>query len=334
MTRNGSGAPRAAQFLVLSISAVGLFAAGSGWLAFYPPVPRDLDGAPDLDLVAREVRIPLAGDSLDGWYLAGRSPRAVIVFHGYGRDHTRAWRYAQFLTRAGYGVLTVDFRSSRARDRKPTTLGHHELADAEATLAWARSRPGLRGARIGVLGESLGASVGLVLAARHPEIAAVVADCPFANARRGVEDSIERWAHLPRSFAALACWSGRMWTGCDPCALDVAAAAESLRSRPLFLIHAKRDDRFSTGQASDLWRAAGAKDELWLLDVGHNEGWQFHRAEYERRVLAFFERTLGAGGPAAERGDGGEPATAHGDGGEPAAAPGGEAGPTAAALQR
>ena len=284
------------RFLVLSISAVALFAAGSGWLVFYPPVPQDLDGAPNLDSVARAVRIPVAGDSLDGWYLAGRRPGVVIVFHGYGRDHTRAWRYAQFLTRAGYGVLTVNFRSSRARDRKPTTLGVYELPDAEAALAWVESGP-LGGAAIGVLGESLGGSVGLVLAARHPEIAAVVADCPFASGRRAIEDAIERWAHLPRQpFGSLACGCARIATGCDPCALDVTAAAESLRSRPLFFVHAARDDRFSTAQARDLWRAAGAKDELWLVEVGHTEAWQAHRVEYERRVLGFFARAF-AGKP-------------------------------------
>lgn len=304
MNRNGSKASGAARFLLLSFTALGLFGAGSGWLALYPPVPRDLGGAPDLDQAARAVRIPVAGDSLDGWYLAGHEPALVIVFHGYGRDHTRAWRYAQFLRDAGYGVLAVDFRSSRARDRKPTTLGHYELADAEAALAWVETRPATRGARIAVLGESLGGSVGLVLAARHPEIAAVVADCPFASGRRAVEDSMERWMHLPKALAGLVCGIGRACTGCDPCALDVTAAAESLRTRPLFLVHATRDDRFSTEQARDLWRAAGAKDELWLLDVGHNEGWRLHREEYERRVIAFLDHALEAdihepGGPSA-----------------------------------
>ena len=57
-------------------------------------------------------------------------------------------------------------------------------------------------------------------------------------------------------------------------------------------------------QARDLWRAAGAKDELWLLDVGHNEGWRLHREEYERRVIAFLDHALEAdihepGGPSA-----------------------------------
>jgi pimeloyl-ACP methyl ester carboxylesterase len=287
------------RVLVLAISALALFAGGSSYLALYPTVPVDLDGASNLDRVARHVRIPVAGDSLDGWYLPGTGAASVIVFHGYGRDHTRAWRYASFLRRAGYGVLTVDFRSSRAHDRKPTTLGFYEMPDAEATLAWLERAPAPRGGRIGLLGESLGASVALVLAARHPEIATVVADCPFASGRRAIEDSMERWAHVPRALAPLACGLGRLVTGCDPCALDVTAAAESLRTRPLFFVHAMRDDRFGPTQARALWRAAGAKDAIWLMDVGHNEGWQRQRAEYERRVLAFFEWTLAPAVPPA-----------------------------------
>ncbi len=284
------------QFLVLSISALVLFAGGSAWLALYPGVPRDLDGAPDLDRVARRVRIPIGADSLDGWALEGRRRAVVIAFHGYGRDHTRAWRYASFLRRAGYGFVTVDFRSSRASERKPTTLGAYELPDAEATLAWVERAPEYRGARIGLLGESLGGSVALVLAARHPRIAAVVADCPFSTGRRAIEDATERWAHLPRRpFAAIVCAGGRLATGCDPCALDAIAATESLKTRPLLFIHSTRDDRFAPEQARDLWRTAGAKDEIWLVDVGHNVGWQYRRDEYERRVLAFFDRNLKLG---------------------------------------
>jgi dipeptidyl aminopeptidase/acylaminoacyl peptidase len=284
------------RFLFFAISALAIFAAASAWLALYPGVPRDLGGAVDLDRTARRVSIPVGDDTIDGWVFGGTRREVVLLFHGYGRDHTRAWRYAAFLLRAGYGVVTVDFRSSRVHDRKPTTLGHYESIDAEATLEWVERDPALRRDRIGVLGESLGGSVALWLAARHPEIAAVVADCPFATGARAIEDATERWAHVPRwPAAALARAGGRVLTGYDPGALDAIAAAESLRSRPLLFIHALRDDRFAPEQARDLWRAAGAKDEIWLLPEGHNQAWRLHGAEYERRVLAFFGRYLGEG---------------------------------------
>lgn len=284
--------PAARPFVMLGMSALVLFLGGTAWLAFYPPVPADLDGAPDLDDRAQAVRVPVGADHLDGWMLPGERRVAVVVFHGYGRDHHRAWRYGAFLHRAGYGVVTVDFRSSRAARRLPTTLGAHELADAEATLAWVRAAPELRGHRVVLYGESLGGSVALVTAARSGGVAAVIADCPFATGRRALEDTFEYWLRAP-FMATAASAVGHAFTGRDPGALDAVAAAESLRSTPLLLIHARNDDRMRTRQAEDLWRAAGSDDELWLTEGGHNEGWQRDRAGYERRVLAFLDRALG-----------------------------------------
>lgn len=293
------------RFLVLSTSALALFLCGSAWLLLYPALPADLGGAPNLDRAAQQVRIPVGeGDHLDGWLLPGRKPAVVLLFHGYGRDHRHTWRYGDFLSRAGYSVLTIDFRSSRPIRRKPTTLGFYELADARAALDWIRGRPALRGARIGVLGESLGGSVALVLAARAPRISALVVDCPFTTGARALEETSRRWAHLPPwPTASLIRALCRAATGCDPGALDALAAADSLWQRPILFIHATSDDRLSPGQARALWRAAGGKDPIWLAPGGHNQAWERERALYERRVLAFFDRHLLGRGPGLPPGD-------------------------------
>ena len=289
--------------MVLVVTA--LLLGGVVWLGLYPFLPRDLGGAPDLDRVARRVRLPLqGGDALDGWLLPARERAVVLVLHGYGREHSRAWRYGAFLHAAGYGVLTVDFRSSRGRRRLPTTLGHHERTDAQAARDWLRAEPALGGHAVGLLGESLGGSVALLAAAANEEVVAVVADGAFAHATLALEDSSQRWARLPRRSAHLARALGRVLTGRDPGAVDVESAATRLAERPVFFIHALGDDRLSSENARRLWRAAGAKDPLWIIpDAGHNEGWARHPAEYERRVLAFFGRHLlgrGAGLPAGE----------------------------------
>jgi len=128
-----------------------LVVGAAAYLGLYPLLPRDLGGAPDLDREARGVRIPVNGDDvLDGWLLPPRERAMVLVLHAHGRDHARAWRYGAFLYAAGYGVLAVNFRSSRWSRRLPTTLGHHEIVDAQAALEWLRGQV-LLGAVIGVL---------------------------------------------------------------------------------------------------------------------------------------------------------------------------------------
>jgi dipeptidyl aminopeptidase/acylaminoacyl peptidase len=286
--------------LVLGGTVTGVFAlaalvvAGAVWLGFFPFLPRDLGGAPDLDRVARRVRVPLdGGDALDGWLLPGRECAVVLVLHGYGREHSRAWRYGAFLHAAGYGVLAVDFRSSRGSRRLPTTLGHHEVVDAQAALDWLRAEPSLAGHAVGLLGESLGGSVALLVAAENPDVRAVVVDGAFAHATLALEDSSQRWARLPRQSARLARLVGRMVTGRDLGEVDVESAAGRLDGRPVFIIHALEDDRLSSANAHRLWRAGGARDPLWNIPgAGHNEGWRRHPVEYERHVLAFFDRHL------------------------------------------
>lgn len=292
--------------LVLSCSAVVLFVGGSTWLAFYPPVPTDLAGVENLDGRAEPVRIPLAdGDALRGWYLPPRNGAVVVVLHGYGRDHTRAWRYGGFLSRAGYGVLVFDFRSSRMARRLPTTLGHYELEDTRAALDWLGAQPALDGVRLALFGESLGGSIALCAAAERPQVRAVVADCAFATGAEALEDACERWARLPRwPSAALFRAVGRAFTGHDPGSLDALGAAASLRDRPVLFIHSVEDDRLSLSHPRALWQAAGAKDPLWIIpDAGHNQGWALHRELYETRVGAFLDHHLlgvGAGLTAGE----------------------------------
>jgi uncharacterized protein len=286
--------------VLVGLAAVVLLAlAVAGTLRFmlFPWLPRDLGGAPNLDGRARHVRIPVEDDYLDGWYLPGRLPAAVLILHGFGRDHHRAWRYGAFLENAGYGVLAIDFRSSRGlgRGRRvPTTLGHHELPDGEAALRWLRQQEGLDGGAIGVLGESLGGSVALIASARHDFVRAIVVDGAFAHSKAAIEDSTVRWARLPREPAAsMARAFGRAATGLDPGGTDAAAAARLLRDRPIFFIHGLKDNRLTPSHVEQLWEAAGAKDEQWILaETGHNEAWIDHREEYERRVLAFFAKHL------------------------------------------
>ena len=283
------------KVIVLAVSALLVFLAGSSWLALFPGVPQDLGGVANLDHEAERVRIPVGEDDhLDGRLLRGVRPGVVVFFPGYARDHRRMWRYATFLRRDGWTLLLVDFRSSRALHRKPTTLGFWELADARATLDWLARQPEFARARIGLFAESLGGSVALALAAERPVVAAVAVDSPFANGTLAIEDGCRYVAHVPVwPCAPLARWLGRLVTGHDPAALDAVAAERALGTRPVLLIQSGIEDRFGLVEVRMLEDAAGPGVERWRVDdAGHNQAWVKHRDEYQRRVRAFFRAHL------------------------------------------
>ena len=289
--------------IVFFVSALVLLMAGSAWIALFPTVPADLGGAENLDTRATQVAIPVGeGDHLDGWFLKGSQPAAVLLFAGYARDHRRMWRYAGFIHRMGLSVLTIDFRSARAMSRKPTTLGFWELRDARATLDWLREQPGLSSARVALFGESLGGATALALAAQRPDVAAIVADCPFSDAYSAIQDGFACELHLPaQPLGWIARQAGRLVTGHDPGALDVTGALRAMSGRPVLLIQTRLGDRFSAKQVERLNASLGPRGESWTLDdVRHTETWLHHREEYERRVSRFLEQHLALSQPAAK----------------------------------
>lgn len=281
--------------LVLALSAVVLFLGGSAWLALYPAIPADLGGVRNLDGEARRVEIPVApGQHLDGYVLPGSDRAVIVLFAGYARDHRRVWRYAHFLRPDGYTLIAVDFRSGRVFDRRPTTLGTYEREDAEAVLRWLRAQPQWRRARIGLFGESLGGATVLATAAAHPEVAAVVADCPFATGEQAVRDGFACRLGMPAwPLTEIAIAFGRLATRHDLGALDVREALARLGARPVLLIQTALGDRFAQDQVRALEAAAGPGAEGWTVaDSRHTEIWIDHRREYETRVRAFFAQHL------------------------------------------
>lgn len=289
------------KVIVLALSALLVFMAGSLWLALYPPVPADLGGVESVEVQGHRVAIAVGeDDQLHAWAQPGTRKALVVLFPGYARDHRRMSRYAQFLHKAGYATLAVQFRSSRAKDRKPTTLGYWEMLDARAVLAWVAAQPRYAGYRVALYGESLGGSVALAVAAEHPEVVAVVADCPFATGRLAIEDGFACVYHLPRwPLTDLAIVLGRVFTGHDPSALDPAHALGQLGERPVLLIQGAVEDRFSLRQVRRLESAAGPGVESWvMMDTGHNMGWPRHRKDYELRVRAFLAPIFRGAGPA------------------------------------
>ena len=281
--------------LVLALSALVLFLAGSTWLSLYPAVPADLGGVLSLDSAATRVRIPVGeGDHLDGWLLRGAKPAVVVLAPGYARDHRRVWRYAQFLRNDGYSLLALDFRSARMERRQPTTLGVYERQDLDAVLAWIAAQPQWKRARVGLFGESLGGSTSLAAAAADSTVDAVVADCPFATGEMAVRDGFACRLGMPAwPLTAISLWLGRAVTRPEFGGLDTRAALAALGERPVLLIQTSLGDRFAKDQVRALENAAGPGAEGWTVDDSrHTEVWIDHRREYETRVRAFFARHL------------------------------------------
>jgi dienelactone hydrolase len=101
----------------------------------------------------------------------GHRPPVVVMAHGYSADRASMSGMARSLAKAGYAVLSIDFRGHGAN----THPFRGDLRDdLSAAVDWATTSPYVDGKRIAVLGHSMGASAALDFATVDNRAKAVI----------------------------------------------------------------------------------------------------------------------------------------------------------------
>jgi fermentation-respiration switch protein FrsA (DUF1100 family) len=132
-------------------------------------------------------------------------------------------------------------------------------------------------------------------------VRAVCADSAFADPVSLLEERIHDQFLLPAAVLAdpVMALMGRR-TGARLTDFRPVTAVARLAPRPLLVIHGGADASVPVEHARRLYAAAGDPKDLWVLPgVDHVGGYFVDRAAYVKRVIDFFDRSLGeATGPA------------------------------------
>ncbi|KDD74697.1 hypothetical protein H632_c1127p1, partial [Helicosporidium sp. ATCC 50920] len=132
----------------------------------------------------------------------GRLP-AVIYCHCNSGSRRDAEEILWHLLPRQVTVLALDCAGSGLSEGAYVSLGAYEVEDVAAAVAYLRSEGGA--CSVGLWGRSMGAVSALLLAARDPSLAGVVADSAFSRlADLMLELSSETALRIPRPFARLA----------------------------------------------------------------------------------------------------------------------------------
>jgi uncharacterized protein len=226
------------------------------------------------------------GLKLAGWYRPSRNGAAVLVVHGGSSDRKGSLAHAQMLAARGYGVLVYDSRGRGESDGSLNDYGWDWAKDVDGALAFLRHRPDVDPKRIGALGLSTGADVLVQVAAQRTGLP-VVADGTAAG-------SYEDWHRLRGDeIGAVPGWvmftTMRVTSG-DPPGPPLEDLVAKIKSPALLISAGTAEER----DFSELYeKAAGPSVEHWNLPgAQHTRAIRSHRAEYEQRVGAFFDRAL------------------------------------------
>jgi pimeloyl-ACP methyl ester carboxylesterase len=276
------------------------------------PRPDEPSSPTEYGLPFTEVLFPSRdGLTLHGWLIPAEAvttyseessdwaagSKGTIVF-GHGRFGSKDpdLKYVPWLREAGYNCFLFDFRGHGRSEGDYTSFGYHERKDLLGAIDLLKSK-GI--ARVGVLGFSLGAVVGISTAAQNTAITAVVADGAFVKPRRALargaeERGVPRW--LVRALGPSILWLAGRRVGGDLEESDPLRWAHEIAPRALFLIHGEEDPYVSVEEVRRLHDAAGEPKELWIAPgAGHRRVDQVYPDEYRERVTGFFGRYLSGG---------------------------------------
>lgn len=246
--------------------------------------------APARDLV---IRVP-DGTVLAATYRPGSraDAPAILLLHGVGASRGTLAGNASWLADRGYATLTIDFRGHGGSTTRPRTFGWTEAADAHAAFTWLKRRQ--HGARIGVVGISMGGAASLLGPAGPLPADALVLQAVYPDLRSAIRHRIA--ARLGRAAA----WIGepllsvQTWPrlGVPPTAISPASALP--RFTGALLVIGGRDDQSTPAiETRRLHAAEIGSAELWLVPRGdHAAICAMDDPAYRKRLLAFFQRTL------------------------------------------
>lgn len=264
---------------------------------------------------AEEVWFPTSdGLRLHGCYLKSTQARRGVILFGleFGSDCWSCRSYCEHLIEAGFDVFAFESRNQGTSDRQPgyeplQWVTDYEVRDAQAALAYLKSRPDADRRGVGLFGISKGAGSCLIAASQDAWVRCCATDGVFAtyttlvpymrfwfriyNSQYGLQALLPSWYYGLIGLVGLR--EIERERGCHFPHLE--HALRHLAPRPLLMIHGGADTYIKPEIARNLFDQTRPPHEFWVVeDAKHNQALHLAGPEYRRRVLAFFEQHLAA----------------------------------------
>jgi alpha-beta hydrolase superfamily lysophospholipase len=244
------------------------------------------------DFAGSEVNFTSAsGATLRGNFLKGESGKGVVILmHGVRGNRGAMAKHAKFLHAHGFSVLLFDFQAHGESSGSKITSGYLESMDASAAIDFARKQ--MPGEKIAILGSSLGGAAA-VLAEPPLQVDAMILEMVYPDIRRAVKNRIAivlgNWA---RAFSPLLTSQIKLRIGVSADWLSPEHRVGNLHC-PKLIIGGANDLHTTLADTRALYGAAAEPKELWIIENATHE--DLHArvgSEYERRVLAFLDKSL------------------------------------------
>ncbi len=241
-----------------------------GRMLYLAEVPgRTLTMTPtDVGMDFQDVSIATTdGVMLHGWFIAGRSSRVLLFFHGNaGNISHRLDSIAQF-RELGLSVLIIDYRGYGQSTGRTTERGIYR--DADAAWRYLIDDRGIVANDIVIFGRSLGASVASWLASEY-QPSALIVESSFTSIPDIAQD-IYPW--LPVR------WLSRLSHATRDYVRDVRC--------PILIIHSRDDEIIPFHHGEAIFESANEPRALLTIRGTHNDAFLQDERAYVAGLRAF-----------------------------------------------
>jgi len=238
------------------------------------------------------------GFKLRGWFIPRGTDRTVVVIHGYTSSRWGDYveKSVEMLARRGFNVALFDMRAHGESEGRFTTLGYLEAEDVRRIIDWLEGRG--TGAKLGLLGFSMGGAITIMLAASDSRVKAAVADSPYIDIVSSGRCWIRRLRtplrHILLAIYPLVVRLTARRAGVRLEDLVMYKYAEKIK-QPFLVVASERDELVPLEEVKRFYSILSRSNtdaELWVAPAEHVRAVLVVPEEYEEKVAGFFERWL------------------------------------------
>lgn len=264
--------------------------AGSAMVWGRAPAPRIAAAAPAQDIFLTAAD----GVKLAATYWPGAKPDSpgILLLHGIFAHRTGYAAQAQWFSKQGFAVLTLDLRGHGESDAAAHSFGLTESRDARAGFDWLKAKQ--HGAPIGVIGISLGGAAALLGDDGPLPAQAFALICVFADIDRAIRNRVAAHAPapLPNLLTPLLKHQSRLRFGVAPERLRPIDALHKVTA-PALIVVGGADAYTPPREGREMQAAAGGRSDLLVLDgLNHAQATWADTPAYRERLKTFFASAL------------------------------------------
>ena len=246
------------KFILVVVACYGLLVAAvylmQGRMLYLADVPgRALTMTPaDVGMDYQDVAIKTTdGVTLHGWFIAGRSDRVLLFFHGNAGNISHRLQSIRQFRDLGLSVFIIDYRGYGQSEGRATEKGIYR--DADAAWRYLTEERSVTPRDIIIFGRSLGASVASRLASQQQPLALVV-ESSFTS--------------VPDIARELYPWLPVRWLS----RLNHATREYITEVRcPVLVVHSRDDEIIPFQHAETIFASANEPRSLLAIRGTHND---------------------------------------------------------------